>query len=105
MAIQQLIAFAAHYDPEFPKKIRGSASHNIVELERLAGQRFAASYHEFLAAMGDNMDWLQPTKARFNTATLLSYYAAEVWRPPAGYLKIGLGDDDPAAVKSLRSKN
>jgi hypothetical protein len=95
MAIQQLIAFVAHYDPEFPKKIRGAAPHKIAELERLAGQRLPAFYHECLLAMGDSMDWLQPTQARFDIDTLLQYYNAESWRPPPGYLKIGLGDNDP----------
>ncbi len=95
MAIQQLIALIARYDPEFPQKIRGAEAWTISEIEKLAGQPLPPSYREFLAAMGDTMDWLQPAPIRFDADTLLRYYRAESWRPPAGYWKIGLGENDP----------
>lgn len=95
MTIQKMIEFIANFDPEFAQNICGAAPHKITAFERLIGQPLPSSYREFLAAMGASMDWLQPTQARFNIDTLSQYYHAQEWRPGAGYLKIGLGENDP----------
>lgn len=95
MAIHNLIEFAARYDPVLPERLRGAAAFRMDELEQLAALRLPPGYRDFLALMGAGPEWLQPAGVDLRLEPLLAYYRREPWRPPAGYLKIGLGTRDP----------
>ncbi|MBL8474396.1 MAG: SMI1/KNR4 family protein [Rhodocyclaceae bacterium] len=102
--MQTLVDFATRFDPRLPERLRPADAAQLAELERLCGLRLPPSYADLLMRMGRNMEWLQPAGRTLRIEPLLAHYRLEPWRPPPGYLKIGLGTQDPFFDIYLRAR-
>jgi len=93
---EEVMAYIADYDPEFPDSIEAATKGDILELEALTGRELPEVYRNFLDVMGRNTGWLNIQNLDFRIGTVLEYYRRDNALPVDEFFRIGSDTKDPS---------
>lgn len=102
--LDDLVDYAAHFDPDLPGKLEGATPEQLARLEELAGQPLPPTYRAWLERMGQrDGGLLYELKADLDINEVLELYEdTDEDERPADCLMIGAGQMGTYAELSLK---